>query len=269
MKLGFIGLGHMGSAIAAAAAKSSFQPYFLVADHHPERAQAFLEEKLKTGTVTDAASAAGQADFLFLAVKPQGMEKALAEVKEVLRVRRESGGRCILVTMAAGLEIRTVRADAGGDYPVIRMMPNTPVEMGAGCTEYCSEGVTEAELQQFEALLAPGGLLTRVGEEKMDASCALSGCGPAYVYMLVAAMRDAGTAVGLSPEEALRMAAKTVEGAGKMALETGRDPADLKKAVCSPGGATIEGVKVLEAAGFEEAARKAVLAAFHRTLELK
>ena len=155
------------------------------------------------------------------------------------------------------------------DCPVIRMMPNTPAAIGAGVVQYCGQGVTVEELDDFAALIAPAGLVDPVPEGMIDAASALSGCGPAFAYMFLEALADGGVACGLPRDKALAYAAQMLEGAARMVLESGRHPGALKDAVCSPGGTTIQGVRTLEEQGFRAAAMDAVIAAYEKTVRLR
>ena len=159
---------------------------------------------------------------------------------------------------------------AGSAYPIIRIMPNTPVAVGAGMV-LCSaaNGVTDAETAQFEAVMSCAGGLDWIPENLIDAGSAVSGCGPAFAYLFIEALADGAVACGLPRAKALEYAARTVQGAAKMVLETGKHPGELKDAVCSPGGTTIAGVHALEAGAFRASAMEAVLAAYERNEELK
>ena len=149
------------------------------------------------------------------------------------------------------------------------MMPNTPAAIGAGVVQYCGRGVTVEELDDFAALLSPAGLVDQVPEGLMDAASAVSGCGPAFAYLFLEALADGGVACGLPRDKAVAYAARMVEGAARMVLESGKHPGELKDAVCSPGGTTIQGVRALEERGFRAAAMDAVIAAYEKTLKLR
>mgnify|MGYP002615056321 FL=1 len=170
--------------------------------------------------------------------------------------------------MAAGLTARRIQELAGADYPVIRLMPNTPAEVGAGVIQFCGVDVEPGELKDFQTLLAPAGLVDQVDEGLIDAACALSGCGPAFCALLAEALADGAVACGLPRDKARRYAAQTMEGTAKLMRQTGAHPGAVKDAVCSPGGSTIQGVRVLEANGFRAAAIDAVIAAFEQTQAL-
>ena len=181
---------------------------------------------------------------------------------------RERPGRFVLCSMAAGLSIARIQEMAGGDYPVIRIMPNTPASVGAGMIQYCTSNVTAEEEAEFLKLMAPAGRLDAVPESLIDAASCVSGCGPAWVYQFIEALADGGVACGLPRAKAQEYAAQMVLGSAKMVLESGQHPGALKDAVCSPGGSTIQGVRVLEEKGLRGAVIDAVLAAYDKTKEM-
>ena len=260
---GFIGCGNMGGALAAAARKALPGECILLANRTPGKARA-LAEKLGA-TVVDNAEAAARSDYLFLGVKPQMMAGMLAGIRAALAARQAP---CVLVTMAAGLTIETIRAMAGVDFPVIRINPNTPAAIGKGLVLCCHDGVTGEQLARFTSAMAGAGLLASIEEKQMDAGSAVAGCGPAFAAMLIEALADGGVACGLPRADAQKFAAQMMLGTAALALETGAHPGALKDAVCSPGGSTIQGVRALEAGGFRSAAMEAVIATFEKTREL-
>ena len=257
MKLAFIGTGNMGGALARAAALEEDNELLLV-NRHPEKA-----EKLRAeigGAVTDHAGAVAGADLLFLGVKPVVLP-TLCETLRTLLQKRE--GRFVVVSMVAGVPIRKLQDELGEHLPIIRIMPNTPVAVGEGMILYsCSEKVREEEVQSFLRAMRYAGCFMKIEERLMEAGMAVSGCGPAYVDLFVEALADAAVACGLPRKDAIRLAAQMVLGSAKLILESGRHPGELKDAVCSPGGTTIQGVRALEARGFRSAVFEAVMAAY-------
>ena len=176
----------------------------------------------------------------------------------------------VLVSMAAGVSISDIQKMVGISCPVIRMMPNTPVTVGNGMILYdANEETTDAQLQGFLQGLSDAGRFDRVSEGLIDAAGALSGCGPAFVYLFAEGLADGGVACGLPRENAMLYAAQTLLGAAQMLLETGKHPGALKDAVCSPGGTTIAGVHALELGAFRADTMNAVIAAFEKTKKLK
>ncbi len=252
----------MGSALARAAAKGAAAP-LLLSDHTAAKAQALAREL--GASAVDNGQVAAACDLIFLAVKPQAMAGLLSELEPVLKGR---SGRFVLVTMAAGLSIAAIRQMAGADWPVIRIMPNTPASIGEGMILYCAEGTTEEEVTAFTGLMREAGSLDPLPEGLIDAGSAVSGCGPAFVYPFLEALADGAVACGLPRDKAQRYAAQTLVGAAKLVLESGSHPGALKDAVCSPGGSTIQGVRALERNGFRSAVLEAVIAAYQKTVDL-
>ncbi len=258
-KMGFIGTGNMGSALARAAAKSGER--MLLANRTPEKAEALAAVLgAKVGTNLQAAAAC---EYIFLGVKPQMLPALLDELRPALLERTD---RFVLVSMAAGVKTGTIRQALGFDCPVVRIMPNLPVASGTGVI-LLSPGaqVTEDELCELERLLQAAGLLMRMPEAQIDAGSAVSGCGPAYVYLFLDALANGGVACGLRYDQALALAAQTLIGAAGTALTSGKHPGKLQAEVCSPAGTTIAGVRTLEQRGFRAAAMDAVIAAYERT----
>ena len=175
----------------------------------------------------------------------------------------------LLITMAAGLEISKIESFAGAKLPVIRIMPNTPTAIGKGVIPYCcNELVTEEILTDWLQDMDKCGLLDDLEERLIDAASALSGSGPAYLYVMLEAMADGAVACGIPRSKALNYAAMTMSGAAEMYLATKTHPGALKDAVCSPGGSTIEGVKALEQHGFRGAVMDCLAAAYKKNKEL-
>ena len=261
MLYGFIGTGNMGGALARAACKSVPSDQVFLANRTVEKAKALAEEL--DCRVADNEAIAQRANLIFLGVKPQYMAEVMAEICPILE-KRES--RFILVSMAAGLTIPRIRELAGKDYPVIRIMPNTPAAIGEGMVFYdCSENVTKTEEKVFLESLAGAGRLAPLADKLMDAGSAVAGCGPAFADLFIEALADGGVACGLPRALALESAAQMMLGTAKLMLETGKHPGQLKDAVCSPGGATIQGIRALEEAGFRGAVMDAVIAAWEKS----
>lgn len=259
---GFIGVGNMGGALAKAVSKSTKDIW--VTDYCVEKAER-LRDQLDVD-ISYNAEIAQNAKYIVLGVKPQMMAEVLRGIKDALRERKDD---FVLVTMAAGLSIETIRMLAGGDYKTIRIMPNTPVEVGEGEILYTrSDNTTEEEMKTFLENMKYAGELTPINEDLMNAGCSLSGCGPAFVYMFIRALAQGGIDCGLNEEIAVKLAAQTVKGSAKMLSESPLDPDTLIKNVCSPGGSTIEGVRSLEADKLEESIRKALFVSYQKNIEL-
>ena len=262
--IGFIGTGNMGGAIAAAVSRCPAEKELLLCNRTPAKAEALAA--VIGGQVTDNRDAACRAEFLFLGVKPQMLAGVLADLRETLAARKD---RFVLVSMVAGTSRERIRELAGGDYPVIRILPNTPAAIGEGMVFYtCGPEITPKEKALFLELLAPAGKLAELEEGLLDAGSAVAGCGPAFVCMFLEALADGGVACGLRRDQALAFAAQMLVGTGRLLQESGKHPGQLKDAVCSPGGATIQGVRALEEDGFRGAVMDAVIAAYEKHLGL-
>ena len=259
MKYGFIGCGNMGGAIARALSCSTKD--IALADRSGKGKVLAAELGI---TYSDNATIAATCDRIFLGVKPHMMKDMLASLRDVLAQRKP-----LLITMAAGVEIRQIEEFAGCQIPVIRIMPNTPTAIGKGVTQYCCNSlVTEDILSDWLQDMAPAGMLDSLDEKLIDAASAVSGSGPAYMYVFLEALADAGVACGVPRAKAYEYAAMTMVGAAEMYLKTKTHPGALKDAVCSPGGSTIAGLRAMEQGGFRSAAMEGVIATYHRNKEL-
>lgn len=259
MKYGFIGCGNMGGAIARALAKATTD--FAITDRSGKAIA--LAAEIPCGYLS-AMEIAENCDRIFLGVKPHMMKDVLAPLQPVLAQKKP-----LLITMAAGLTTGQIAEFAGCEIPVIRIMPNTPVAIGKGVIQYCCNDMVDGDvLADFLRDMRCGGRLDPLEERLIDAGSAISGSGPAYVYMFIEALADGAVACGIPRAKALEYAAATVIGAGEMVLATGQHPGALKDAVCSPGGSTIAGVRALENQGFRAAAMEAVIATCNRNKEL-
>ena len=262
--IGFIGVGNMGGALARAAARAVDPGRIVVSNRTLEKAEA-LSQALSCRVAT-ATEVAESCDLVFLGVKPQMMAGLLADLQPALE-RRETP--VTLVSMAAGVRMAQIRAMAGGDYPVIRVMPNTPVAVGQGVVLYDqTDNVTVEAKALFLTAMGTAGLLDPLEERLMDAGSAVAGCGPAFADLFLEALADGGVLCGLPRAKAQAYAAQMLLGAASLAVETELHPGQLKDAVCSPGGSTIAGVKTLEQFAFRAAVMEAVAAAYEKTKAL-
>lgn len=259
MKYGFIGCGNMGGAIARALSRQTKD--ILITDRSG-RAKALADELgISYG---DNETVARSCQRIFLAVKPFLMKKALEPLKDILAQTQP-----VLITMAAGLSMEQIAAFAGSNLPIIRIMPNTPTAIGQGVIPYCHNClVSQPLLEDWREDMASCGLVDPLEERLMDAASALSGSGPAYMYLLLEALADGAVACGLPREKAMDYAAMTMAGAAGMYLNTHLHPGALKDAVCSPSGSTIAALRELENHGFRAAAIDAVLAAYRKNQEM-
>ena len=259
-KIGFIGAGNMGGALAIAAKKSGSEVFLYDKDENKAKA---LAESIGASFLSNT-EIAEKCDFVFLAVKPNIIPFAMAEISKAFSKNKNG----VLVSMAAGVAIKAI-ADESLGFKIIRIMPNTPAAVGEGLILWCrNAGVSDEALADFLNVMAPAGSLMEIDESKIDAASAISGCGPAFVYMFIEALADGGVECGLPRDVAQKLAAQTLRGAAKMVQESGKHPGELKDAVCSPGGSTIAGVAALEGASFRATASSAVRASYEKTLKL-
>ena len=261
MKIGFIGTGNMGGALARAAARSSHSLY--LTDGLREKAEALAAE---LGAVaTDTTRILTECDAVLLGVKPQTLPALAEELRPILATRSTP---ILLISMAAGVTLDVLEG-LFGKCPIIRIMPNTPAGVGEGMIVWCaSEEVTEAHKALFLDTLAHAGTLDELPEHLMDAATAVMGCGPAFVDLFIEALADGGVKCGLPRDKALTYATQMVLGSAKLVKVSGKHPAELKDAVCSPGGSTIVGVGALEEGGFRGITMSAVEASFKKTRQL-
>jgi pyrroline-5-carboxylate reductase len=198
-----------------------------------------------------------------LAVKPQTMPALMAEIRPELTPGH------LVISVAAGVSLASLRAGLGDAPRLARVMPNTPALIGAGASAYClAPGTTAADEAQLLACLEAVGLAVPVPESQLDAVTGLSGSGPAFVFLVIEALADGGVRAGLPRALAQRLAAQTVLGAAQLVLHTGQHPGQLKDEVASPGGTTIAGIHALERGGLRAALIDAVDAAARRSAEL-
>lgn len=265
MKYGFIGTGNMGSALARAAAQAIDPQDILLSNRTVDKA-VLLSDQIG-GCVADNKTIARSCDCIFLGVKPQMMADLLHTLQGDLAARERAP---LLISMAAGLSIADIRYMAGGNYPTVRIMPNTPCAIGAGLTLYaCSDDVPPELEDAFLLAMSHSGRLEPLEEHLIDVGSAVAGCGGAYVCLFLEALADGAVACGLPRDKARRFAAQMMKGNAELALQSGEHTAQLKDAICSPGGTTIAGVRALEEGGFRAAAMNAVIAAYERTAKLK
>ena len=255
MKYGFIGCGNMGGAIAKALASKNVD---LAVTDRSGKAKAL------GFPYTSAENIARNAERIFLGVKPHMMQGVLENLKPILQEKKP-----LLITMAAGLTMERIEEMAGGNLPVIRIMPNTPTAIGKGVIQYCANRlVSEEVLSDWLQDMTPCGLVDALEERLIDAASALSGSGPAYMYIFLEALADGAVACGIPRAKAYEYAAMTMVGSAEMYLQTRQHPGALKDAVCSPGGSTIAGVKALEEGAFRASVMNCVAATCNRNKEL-
>jgi len=242
MKLSFIGCGNMATAMLKGILAKGLvdKDDVMIAERVPKALENACANLGVTGTL-DNSKAAKHGDIIILAVKPQGYEAVIREIKDVVNEEQ------IIVTIAAGKTLTWVEETFDKNVKVVRTMPNTPALVQEGMTGVCAnDKVSEGELQSVIALLEGFGKVGIVPEDLIDVVTATSGSSPAYVFMLIEAMTNTAISYGMSAEQAKYFAAQAVLGSAKMVLETAESPVELREKVCSPGGTTIEAVRVLE-----------------------
>jgi len=271
-RLGLIGAGQMASALVRALVDRGCidAKGVCASDHSLTLAKASgIETTFAAAAAGGAELVAANADIVLLGVKPQGVPEVLSALRPHIRPEKH-----LVVSIAAGVTLATYEKGLPPKTRVVRVMPNTPLMVGAGASAYSlGTHATAEDEKRVRQLLEAGGLVIKVPEALLDAVTAVSGSGPAFFYVVLEAMADAGVAAGLSRDAALALAAQTGLGAAKMVLEASGDgslthPAVLKDRVCSPAGTTISGLQVLEAAGLRSAVMRAVAAAAVRAGEL-
>ena len=262
--IGFIGGGNMGSAIIGGLLSSglSDKEHIIAADKNPDSI-ARLKETFGISASTENIEISSNADILFLSVKPNMFASVIPEIKDAIKEN------AIIVSIAAGQPISRIETLFGKPIKLVRVMPNTPALVGASMSALCKNAnITDAEISEIQEIFNSFGESEIVSENLIDAVVGVSGSSPAYVYMLIEAMADAAVADGMPRTQAYKFAAQAVLGSAKMVLETGKHPGELKDAVCSPGGTTIEAVAVLEEKGFRSAVIEAQRACVKKSIEM-
>ncbi|MGA2651866.1 MAG: pyrroline-5-carboxylate reductase [Terracidiphilus sp.] len=264
IRVAVLGAGKMGGILLQAFLKQNL--FALDQIHatvgHMEKAVA-LSVQWGVDVSTDNLAAASQADLILIGVKPFQVPDLIAEIKPALTTEKT------LVSFAASVKTRAIEEAAGLDIAVIRAMPNTPSALGAGAAGLCKgRFVSAKQMELAQRIFETVGRTVVVDEKHMDAVTGLSASGPAYIYIVIEALAEAGVKVGLPRDVATQLAAQTVFGAGKMVLETGYHPALLKDAVTTPAGCTIDGILELEEGGLRVTLIKAVMRATERAKQL-
>lgn len=260
MKIGFIGLGNMATAmIGGMLGTGAFQAGEITGSARTQETADRVGRKYGIAAGTDNRETARQADVLILAVKPVFLAEVIAEIKDVMD--EES---TLVISIAAGRSIEWIEREFGKTLRIIRCMPNTPAMVGEGCTCVClketfsDKSVHDGDRELALRIMNSFGRASVLPERLMDAFVGVAGSAPAYVFLFIEAMADAAVRAGMPRKQAYEFAAQTVLGSARMVLETGMHPGELKDMVCSPAGTTIEAVRVLEEKGFRAAVIDAV-----------
>lgn len=274
MKIGFIGLGNMASAIIGGMLREGvslngqapLSAGDIIGSAKTEATRRARAEEFGMAVTADNRAVAAEADVLVLAVKPQFFGEVIDEIRDAIRPD------ALVISIAAGLTLERIASLFGRDASamrLIRCMPNTPALVNAGCTAVCpGPGTTKADETVCLALMESFGRAIVIPERLMDAASAVAGSSPAFVFMFIEALADGAVEAGMPRAQAYEFAAAAVAGSAQLVLETGRHPGDLKDMVCSPGGTTIEGVRALEQRAFRAAAMEAVGACVAKAKEL-
>lgn len=246
--IGFIGGGNMGSAMIGGILNSSLATSSqVIASAHTAATLEQLRTRWGIETTPSNETVAERSDILFLAIKPNKFDEVIPQIASHVK------SQCVVVSIAAGKSIDAIETAFGREIKLVRAMPNTPALVGEAMSALCANAsVTAEELAEVTQIFNSFGKCEVVPESLIDAVVGVSGSSPAYVYMFIEAMADAAVADGMPRAQAYKFAAQSVYGAAKMVLETGKHPGELKDAVCSPGGTTIEAVAALEKGGLRD-----------------
>jgi pyrroline-5-carboxylate reductase len=264
-RIGLIGAGAMGEALAGGLREAGLAATQIqVADPDAARCKR-LEERFGVRAAAGNAQLVAASDIVVLAVKPSLVSPVLEALSGT-----DDLARPLWISIAAGVTLAKLAAQLPETARIIRAMPNTPAQVGAGATALCgNQRIAAGERAAARALFESVGVCWEAPEESMlDAVTGLSGSGPAYVFVLIEALAESGVRAGLPSEAARLLAVQTVLGAAQLARDAGRDPAELRRQVSSSGGTTLAGLERLEAGGFREAVRQAVAAATQRSREI-
>ena len=264
MNIGFLGTGNMGGAIISGYAKQAARDgqTLLAFDLNTEKLLALAE---KTGLIpcSSQEELVQRSDVLVLAIKPNMFDTVLTELAPLI-----ISGK-VIVTMAAGISMGFIESCLGAGTPIIRIMPNTPAMVNQGMTSVSrNANVDDTTFQQIFKMFTAIGRAEEIPEELIHCVIGVSGSSPAYTYMYIDALANEAVKNGMTYDQAVIFAAQSVLGAATMVLETGESPEQLRIKVCSPGGTTIEAVRVLTANGFEENVAQAFRAAVAKSKEM-
>jgi pyrroline-5-carboxylate reductase len=265
MKIGIIGLGKMGEAIIEGTAHSSSTPFRIEGTTHSKDSALRAAKALKVKVHTDNGKLVDDSDVIILCVKPHQAEKVLREVASRFKKNH------MLISICASITIEQLTDwSKGKPKTIIRAMPNTPCLIREGMTVLCAApGIKKSDLEFADRIFKTLGRTAIVDESLMDGVTGLSGCGPAYIYLIIEALSDAGVKVGLHRELATLLAAQTMLGSAKMVLDRGVHPAALKDEVTTPAGCTIDGLMALEEGALRGTLIKGVVAAAKRSEKLR
>jgi len=259
----FLGAGNMANALIKGMVRAGTPPSQITATVKRKEKQVELSQAHGIAVGYDNIAAANAAEVIVLCVKPQAMDKLLTQIAPAVNSKK------LILSIAAGVPIAAIERRFGAGARIVRAMPNTPALVGLGATALAGgEHATIEDLTLATKIFEAVGMTTVLDESLLDAVTGLSGSGPAYIFLIIEALSDAGVKVGLSRHTALRLSAQTVLGSAHLLLETGQHPGQLKDQVTSPGGTAIAGLHTLEAGGLRTTLIDAVEAATRRAKEL-
>jgi pyrroline-5-carboxylate reductase len=259
--VGTIGAGNMAEAILRGLLRAGMRPDQLLASDPDPARRGHVSHELGVRVTNSNGEVAQQSSVAVLAIKPAQVEEATADLP--------SGGNPLFLSVVAGCRIATLKRFLGPRARIVRAMPNTPALIGSGISALAHDsGIPDEDVRQAEAVLAAVGRVVQVPEPLLDAVTGLSGSGPAYAFLFIEALTEAGVREGFSRAVAQELAVETVLGAARLIRESGEPPAVLRERVTSPGGTTVAGLAALERAGFRSAVLAAVKAATARSREL-
>lgn len=261
-KLGFIGLGNMGSGIINGIIEKQLIPcdQLYVSRKHPELAKSYAD--LGAHVFADNRSVANNAEIIVLAVKPNILGSVLDEIRDALDHQ-------LIISIAAGWSPKRLESSLPESVSYICAMPNVPVSVGMGCTILNEEGrYKPEEMEETQRIFSAIGKTHLVSSRVYDPCGTLAGCGPAYVFEFMEALCDAAVLAGIPKPLAQSITAEMIAGAAQMALDTGMHPCALKDSVCSPGGTTIEGIRALHEHGFHAGVMAAIASAIEKKSRL-
>lgn len=264
MKIAFIGGGNMGEAMLSAILEKKLStPKTISVSDISEARREYLKQKYGVVATSDNRLAASKGEVVVLAIKPQNLAGVLAELKEQLKPTQ------LILSIIAGTRIDTLRRGLA-HRQVVRVMPNTPAQIGMGMSVWTATAeVTKQQKDWAGSILGAIGKEIYVDDEKyIDMATAISGSGPAYFFLFVEALVDAGVQIGFSREVAQELAIQTMLGSGQLIIKSGKPPAELRRMVTSPGGTTAEAISEFEKGGFASLVMKAVSAAYNKAKQL-
>ena len=263
-KIGFIGMGNMGSAMLKGALHV-FSAQDIIFTCPSEEKRVRISKEMGVDYAESNAECANRAKYVILAVKPQMYDVVLKNIKDIVTEQT------VLISLAPGVTIASIRERSAAPVKIVRAMPNTPALVGEGMTGICYDAneLDFAEREVVEQFFESFGKLVTVPERLMDGVVCASGSSPAYVYMFIEALADSVVKYGIPRQDAYKLVAQTVLGSAKMVLETQEHPGKLKDNVCSPAGTTIQGVSALEEYGFRNAIIKATDSCYDACTKIK